>query len=70
MFEEERFLFPESYGENRVRLLVKDPEWLFAHWDVDPARARELRDELGERAIGAVAADAARGRHRRRRRAA
>ena len=36
LFEEERFLFPESYGVNRVRLLVKDPEWLFAHWDVDP----------------------------------
>ncbi len=25
VFEEERFVFPETYGENRVRLLVKDP---------------------------------------------
>jgi hypothetical protein len=32
LFEEERFVFPESYGVNRVRLLVKDPEWLFAYW--------------------------------------
>jgi hypothetical protein len=51
VFEEERFLFPESYGENRLRLHVKDPEWLFAHWDVDPAELATLRDEVGERAM-------------------
>jgi hypothetical protein len=51
VFEEERFLFPESYGVNRVRLLVKDPEWLFAYWDVDPASLTELRGALGERAM-------------------
>jgi hypothetical protein len=48
-FEEERFLFPETYGENRVRLLVKDPEWLFAHWDVAPASLDGLRNDVGER---------------------
>jgi hypothetical protein len=50
LFEEERFVFPESYGESRVRLLVKDPEWLFVHWDVDPQSLADLRAELGERA--------------------
>ena len=49
VFEEERFVFPETYGRNRVRLLVKDPQWLFAHWDVDPAVLSGLRSELGER---------------------
>jgi hypothetical protein len=49
-FEEERFLFPETYGENRVRLLVKDPEWLFAHWDVAPGSFEGLRGQVGERA--------------------
>jgi hypothetical protein len=48
-FEEDRFLFPETYGENRVRLLVKDPQWLFAHWDVSPESLTELRREVGER---------------------
>ena len=48
-FEEERFLFPETYGENRVRLLVKDPQWLFAHWDVAPASFEGLRHDVGER---------------------
>jgi hypothetical protein len=51
VFEEERFLFPESYSKNRVRLLVKDPEWLFAHWDVSASAWAALRDDLGERAL-------------------
>jgi hypothetical protein len=50
VFEEERFIFPETYGQNRLRLLVKDPQWLFAHWDVDPAVISGLRAEMGERA--------------------
>jgi hypothetical protein len=50
VFEEERFIFPETYGRTRVRLLVKDPQWLFAHWDVDPAVYAALRGELGDRA--------------------
>jgi hypothetical protein len=49
VFEEERFIFPESYGVNRVRLLVKDPHWLFAHWDVDPRMREEIRRDKGER---------------------
>ena len=51
LFETERFIFPESYGVNRLRLLVKDPEWLFAHWDVDPKILASLRSDLGERAL-------------------
>jgi hypothetical protein len=51
LFEEERFLFPESYGINRVRLLVKDPQWLFAYWDIDPKMLAGWRRELGERTM-------------------
>jgi len=51
VFEEERFLFPETYGVDRVRLLVKDPEWLFAYWDVSPQAVSTLRRELGERGL-------------------
>lgn len=51
VFEEERFLFPESYGTSRMRLLVKDPYWLFAHWDLSPESLMALRGELGERAM-------------------
>jgi len=55
LFEEERFLFPKSYGVSRVRLLVKDPYWLFAHWDVAPAATSSLRSALGERAASLAA---------------
>ncbi len=51
LFEEERFLFPESYGVNRVRLLVRDPEWVFAYWDVSPETMKGLARSLGERAF-------------------
>jgi hypothetical protein len=51
LFEEERFLFPESYGVNRLRLLVKDPQWLFAYWDIDPKLLAGWRRELGERTM-------------------
>jgi hypothetical protein len=51
VFEEERFLFPESYGVDRVRLHVKDPAWLFAYWDIAPASLAALRRELGERTL-------------------
>jgi hypothetical protein len=51
VFEEERFLFPETYESDRVRLLVKDPEWLFAHWDVSKGSLRRLRDDVGERTM-------------------
>jgi hypothetical protein len=51
LFEEEQFLFPESYGVNRVRLLVRDPEWVFAYWDVSPETMKGLAKSLGERAL-------------------
>jgi hypothetical protein len=51
VFEEDRFLFPETYGVNRVRLLVRDPEWIFAYWDVSPSSMKDLGRSLGERAF-------------------
>ena len=51
LFEEERFLFPESYHVNRVRLLVKDPDWIFAYWDVDPKTLDAIGKTVGERSM-------------------
>jgi hypothetical protein len=51
LFEEDRFLFPETYGVNRIRLLVRDPEWIFAYWDVSPATMKELAKGIGERTL-------------------
>jgi len=51
LFEEDRFLFPETYGVNRVRLLVRDPDWIFAYWDVNPSALKDLARSLGERGL-------------------
>jgi hypothetical protein len=51
VFEEERFIFPETYGVNRIRLLVRDPEWIFAYWDVSPAAMKDFGRKIGERAL-------------------
>jgi hypothetical protein len=51
VFEEERFIFPETYGVNRIRLLVRDPEWIFAYWDVSPAAMKDFARKIGERAL-------------------
>jgi hypothetical protein len=48
---EQRFLFPRNYEVNRVRLVVRDPEWLFAYWDVNPRAFDGIRREMGERAM-------------------
>lgn len=50
-FDEQRFLFPRNYEVNRVRLVVRDPEWLFAYWDVNPRAFEGIRREMGERAM-------------------
>ncbi|MBD3348216.1 MAG: DUF4912 domain-containing protein, partial [Candidatus Eisenbacteria bacterium] len=42
---EERFEYPETYGENVISLMVRDPYWLFAYWEFAP----ELRDQLAAR---------------------
>jgi hypothetical protein len=51
LFEEERFLFPETYEVDRLRLLVKDPEWVFAYWDVNPRTLEGIGRSLGERSM-------------------
>ena len=34
-----------------MRLLVRDPEWIFAYWDVSPSTWKDLARSLGERAF-------------------
>jgi hypothetical protein len=50
-FDEERFLFPRNYEVNRVRVVARDPEWLFTYWDVNPRSFEAIRREMGERAM-------------------
>lgn len=33
---------PESYNENRIVLLLRDPHWAFTYWDIKPADLMEF----------------------------
>ncbi len=39
---------PERYGETKVVLLVKDPDWAFVYWDIEISRLREIKKKLEE----------------------
>ncbi len=42
---EERGELPESYGTARLWLTARDPQWLYAHWDLSPAQQRHYNNE-------------------------
>lgn len=43
---ERDFSIPSRYGEDRVVVMVKDPGWLFAYWEIQPATERAARGQL------------------------
>jgi hypothetical protein len=43
---EEQFSIPSRYGVDRLVLMVKDPWWLFAYWEVRPETERAARGQL------------------------
>ncbi len=46
---------PQRYGDHHITLMVRDPWWLYAYWEVDPGREQALRETIkrqGEEPIG------------------
>lgn len=43
---EETFQLPSGYGDHRLVLMVKDPWWLYAYWEVQPDAERRARKPL------------------------
>jgi uncharacterized protein len=39
---------PDGYGENRIVLLPRDPQWAYAYWDITNERKDELRAQGGQ----------------------
>lgn len=37
---------PTRYGDDRIVLMVKDPWWLYAYWEIQPATERAARSQL------------------------
>ncbi|HEY9736089.1 MAG TPA: DUF4912 domain-containing protein [Trichocoleus sp.] len=40
---------PDGYGESRIVLLPRDPQWAYAYWDIPNEHKEELRRQGGER---------------------
>ncbi|MEM6424951.1 MAG: DUF4912 domain-containing protein [Cyanobacteria bacterium P01_C01_bin.73] len=40
---------PDGYGESRIVLLPRDPQWAYAYWDIPGAHKEELRRQGGAR---------------------
>jgi uncharacterized protein len=40
--------FPEGYGESRIVLMPRDPQWAYAYWDIPNDHKSELRSQGGQ----------------------
>ena len=43
---EHEYAIPTRYGDDRIVLMVKDPWWLFAYWEIQPSTERATRSQL------------------------
>lgn len=45
--------FPAGYGDNRIVIMVRDPYWIYAYWEIIPAKHQEAIKTLGSKFQGA-----------------
>lgn len=38
---------PDRYNDNRIVAMVRDPYWLFAYWEINEEKRREIRTKYG-----------------------
>ncbi len=51
IFKENEFVFPQSYGQDKVVLMVRDPYWMHAYWEITSAKVGSLKAQHGEQLI-------------------
>lgn len=44
--ERKRFSFPAGYGDNKIVLLVRDPWWMFAYWEINKVKEEEILGKI------------------------
>lgn len=42
------FSLPLEYGNNRIVLMVRDPHWLYAYWEISPEKRNAFIQEFGQ----------------------
>lgn len=46
--EEIRFPLPSSYNETKITLLIRDPYWLYAYWDMSRETKEQMKKDYGD----------------------
>jgi hypothetical protein len=44
-FREEEYFLPERYGKDRLVLMVRDPQWIYAYWEVTHDKYRQAMEK-------------------------
>lgn len=44
---ESHYELPGGYGDNRIVAMVRDPYWLFAYWEINEDKRKEIRERYG-----------------------
>ncbi|MEK7476035.1 MAG: DUF4912 domain-containing protein [Candidatus Coatesbacteria bacterium] len=44
----EAWSLPDSYGDTRIVAMVRDPWWIYAYWEIQPAKIDEVRRKVGD----------------------
>jgi hypothetical protein len=45
--QKREFDFPHSYGDTKIVLLVRDPHWIYAYWEITESKYNEVANILG-----------------------
>ncbi len=51
VFKESDFVFPQGYGQDKAVLLVRDPYWMHAYWEITSSKVGSLKAQFGEALI-------------------
>jgi len=46
-FPEQKWTLPQNYGDTKAVLLIRDPFWFYAYWEVNEQSFQEVRQQLG-----------------------
>lgn len=51
---QDNFSLPSNYNSTNLTLIVRDPHWIYAYWEIAPKAIEELRQQIGDQVNHAV----------------
>ena len=50
----EEFQFPYGYGDNKIVIIVRDPWWVYAYWEVTSQKENEVKERMQRKGLSPV----------------